>query len=87
MNVVMKEEGMVIAQQGNGNYFVLGEPLLAADNVVIYNWFDGKSPAYYQGITGDVHALLFVCCASDTNTGFNGSRPSTRVASHSAYKV
>ena len=24
MNVVMKEEGMVIAQQGNGNHFVFG---------------------------------------------------------------
>jgi hypothetical protein len=58
MNVVMQKEGMVIAQTDNGNHFVLGELLLAPDNVVIYDWFEGKSPAYYKDITDATLPLL-----------------------------
>ena len=84
---MIQADGMAIAQQGNGNHFLLGELLLATDNVVIYDWFDGKSPAYYKGITGDVDVMLFGCCGSYTNTGCHVSRPSPRAAAHSVCKV
>ena len=61
MNVsIGGKDGMVIAETGKGNHFILGELLLSTDAVLAYDWLgDTKSSAYYNGVTGAPEATVF----------------------------
>ena len=54
MNVtITPKDGIVIAETGKGNHFILGELLLCTEAVLVYDWLGAaKSSAYYNGVTG-----------------------------------